>query len=121
MNQDTAPKSGATTASLVLGILAVIPCCWNWLGVIFGVLAIILYFVGRNDAMQKGLRDSKAGLICGIIGLVISIVIIIFANSMKSTIPDGLRSFFNSIEMSEEDRDELNQIFEKFKSEIGNE
>lgn len=75
-SQNDSGRTGFTTASLVLGILSLIPCCcWNWLGFIFGVLAVIFSVVGKEKAGEQGKKDATAGMICGIIGIVIFLIV----------------------------------------------
>lgn len=89
------PSKGLATAALVLGIVGLvfsaIPWCgWfiGWpcdlLGIIFG--AVALAKIKRGEASGDGM--AKAGLICGIIGIVIiilwTIFIIAFGMSLAS-------------------------------------
>ena len=63
--------------SLVTGILGVIPCCWGLF--IFSIAAAVLGFLGQKEIREsggakKGGGLAKAGLILGIVGLVISVL-----------------------------------------------
>jgi uncharacterized protein DUF4190 len=68
--------SGMAIASLVTGILGIFPCCGigilGLLGVIFGVLA--KKNIEASNGAEKGLGLAKAGLICGAIGLVLTVI-----------------------------------------------
>ncbi|HMA34668.1 MAG TPA: DUF4190 domain-containing protein [Chloroflexia bacterium] len=76
----TAAASGGTNImaiiSLVLGILGVLTLCgfvFGWLAAIFGIIAAILGFMGRNQIKQRGQGGSglaMAGLVLGIIAVV---------------------------------------------------
>lgn len=57
------------TASLVMGILAVVTCCCYFVAFIFGGLGIIFALLSRTDEKMCG--QAKAGLILSIVGFVI--------------------------------------------------
>jgi hypothetical protein len=74
------PRNGLGTASLVLGILAVVFCWAYWVGVVLGVLAIIFGGVGlaRAKAGQATNRSSAlAGLILGIVAIAAFFVLVL--------------------------------------------
>lgn len=67
------------TVSLVLGICSIVTCCcYGIVGIICGVLAII--FAKQSTEMNGGieLSNAKAGRICGIVGLVLGSLYIIY-------------------------------------------
>lgn len=75
-------KNGLAVASMVCGIVGAVfgvisclCCCWP-LSVISSILAIIFAFVDRS---KKGSFNGKtiAGLVCGIIGVVAPIVVLV--------------------------------------------
>jgi hypothetical protein len=79
--QPQMPKpSGNATAALTLGIISLVCgcCCWPG-GLICGILAIVFSNRAVGD-IQAGLADpdsagkARAGKICGLIGLVLSII-----------------------------------------------
>lgn len=62
-------------ASLVLGIVSIVFSLipgLPWVGAIAGLVGIILGALGRKDAEKKGM--ATAGLVCSIIGTVLSII-----------------------------------------------
>ncbi|MES2589375.1 MAG: CCC motif membrane protein [Bacteroidota bacterium] len=73
------------TGSLVLGIISIATC---WLygipGIICGIIAIVLHSkdkrVYNEDpvAYQQSFKNSKAGFVCGIIGLSLSLLFLIY-------------------------------------------
>ncbi len=70
-------SNGKAVASLVLGIISLLGLCVPILGIICGIIALVLAGMAKKEAKAAGLTpDSKAtgGMICGIIGIVISIV-----------------------------------------------
>lgn len=68
-----APQNGMGTASLVLGILGLV-CCGS---LVMSIAAIVLGVMGRKK-VQQGLATNggaaTAGMIMGIIGVVLSII-----------------------------------------------
>ncbi len=94
------PASGAG-AALVLGIVSIVGscCCWGIVGLICGSLAIVFggnamrdIDAGRANLIDRG--KASAGRICGIIGLIISILVIIA--SIISFATNGLHWKFNN-------------------------
>lgn len=80
---DPAPQNGFGVAALVLGIstIAVSWCCYLMvLGAPAGILAIIFGALGvqkanRGEANNRG--TAMAGLVCGIVGLALSVLILV--------------------------------------------
>ncbi len=87
----TKPKTvGFSIASMVLGIVSVVCCCFGWTGLIFGALAIAFSIVSRK---VLGYFDgmSIAGLIVGIFGVCFGGLIIAFgflAEVIYEMLPD---------------------------------
>lgn len=72
--QDTGAGAMAIV-SLIMGILSIVTCCVG-IGLIFGVAAIIL--AGISLSKKKGKGVSIGGLVTGIIGTLLSLVIVIY-------------------------------------------
>lgn len=73
------------TAVLVLGILSIVSCwLYGIIGVILGIIAIVLHKKDKavyetNPAMyEQSFKNSKAGNICGIIGLILSGLMLLY-------------------------------------------
>jgi len=81
--QSPVPNS---TAVLVLGILSIVFCfCYGLVGIILGIIAIVLgskgaaiYKANPNGYSLASYNNLKAGKICGIIGLILSCIYIVF-------------------------------------------
>lgn len=68
------PKgNGKATASLVMGILSLLSCCTCLGGIVLGILAICFALISKLDGKMKS--EAKAGLILGIIGLVLTLIV----------------------------------------------
>jgi hypothetical protein len=81
------PKNGLGVAALVLGILSLPAAFTVIFGVLFGVLAIIFGVLGRGRA-KKGQANNggmaTAGLVLGILGVVLSLVLAAVVGSLLS-------------------------------------
>lgn len=64
---------GHSTAALVLGILAIVASIVWYIGIPLGVIAIIL---GVNSLKKQGHKKAVAGIVTGVIGIVISLLIV---------------------------------------------
>jgi hypothetical protein len=67
---------------MIIGIISLpLALCCGWFGVVPGIAAAVLGFLGKQKADQ-GLANNRgqamAGLICGIIAVVLSIGLMIF-------------------------------------------
>ena len=78
MAENNAPKSkGLAVASLVCGIISIVGAFFGtyaWIGMILGILAIVFAIVAKK---QKQEGPATAGLVTGIIGLVLSLIMFI--------------------------------------------
>jgi hypothetical protein len=95
-------QNGMGVAAMVLGILACcLFCLYGVVSVVLGILAIVFGIKGRQKA-EQGLADNhgqaQAGLITGIIGLVLGIAVIVL-------IAIGVVAAINSEEDGWEDED----------------
>ena len=73
-------------AVLVLGILSIITCwLWGIPGIIMGIIAISLHkknktlYLSNKAKYEQSFKNSKAGFVCGIIGLCLSALMIIYS------------------------------------------
>ncbi|MFY9809541.1 MAG: DUF4190 domain-containing protein [Pseudonocardiaceae bacterium] len=82
------PRNGFGIAALVLGILALV-LCWTVVGgILFGILAVIFGLLGRGRAKRGEATNgglSLAGVVLGVIGLIISIGLIAFGLSLANS------------------------------------
>lgn len=66
-------------ASLVLGIISIVLAIFGsgfqWVGILLGVVGIVLGVQGKKEIGQEGV--AKAGLICSIIGVALSLLLMI--------------------------------------------
>lgn len=89
------PKTkGWAVASMVLGILSVVCCCFGWSGILMGAGAIILAIVSRRNL---GYFDGMtiAGLILGIFGFVFGATVLIYTLTLP---PEFWEEYFKELE-----------------------
>ena len=67
-------RKGFNITSMVLGIISVVSFCWWFVSLPCGIIAIIFGIAGRD---RGGRGMGVAGLILGIIGVVLCILVIL--------------------------------------------
>ncbi|WP_062055148.1 CCC motif membrane protein [Aquimarina longa] len=89
MEQQTLPNS---TIILIFGILSILGCCCYGIpGIILAVIAIVLSkkaatIYNQNPELYKGYQNVKTGKILAIIGLVLSIIYLIYVIFLFATL-----------------------------------
>lgn len=104
-------NNGMATAALVLGIISIV-LCWIWVvGIIAGILAIILAIVAKNKIKANpnmgGKGAATGGLVTGIIGTLISLVIVILAAMFFGSVADAAGG---ALENNQEFQDAMNEL-----------
>ncbi len=74
------PIDGMAIASLVLGILSIIPFCIWFVAIPLGIMALIFGFLG-NKGSSKGI--AVGGIVCGIVGIVIALIFVLLIYSNR--------------------------------------
>lgn len=72
------PANYFETASLILGLISVVMCSCLYVSIICGALAIIFASLSRGGKMELDSK-AKAGLILGIIGIVVTVLFYVYA------------------------------------------
>ena len=76
VGNDSGKANGLQIASLVLGILAIcLSCCYGLPGFILAIIGLVCAIKG-NKENKHGI--GTAGLVCSIIGLIVSICFLIY-------------------------------------------
>ena len=75
-------SQGMAIGSLICGIASIVVFCIWWLSIPLGIVAVVLAVmakgkIARGEAGGAGL--AKAGMICGIIGAVLSLLLVVLA------------------------------------------
>lgn len=89
------PKTkGWAVASMVMGIISVVCCCFGWSGIFLGAGAIIVAIVSRRNL---GYFDGMtiAGLILGIFGFVFGTTMVIYTLTLP---PEFWDEYFRELE-----------------------
>lgn len=72
MNQK---KNNMAVVSLIFGILSIVTACCGIVGFPLGALAILFARLSKVDFTMEG--KARAGLICGIVGMLLSVIALI--------------------------------------------
>lgn len=96
--QPAAKKTnGFAVAALICGIVSLLSCCCGWLSIILGILAVVFAIVSRKgDNRISGM--AIAGIICGGIGLVGGLLLLILMLADPSFYNEFLESFMEGYE-----------------------
>lgn len=103
--------SGIAIATMILGIIAVVcmvSCCCTPLAIIVGIAAIICFAVTPKVNETRGTK-AKAGLICGIVAIIGSVILIVFfvVNVFLSAdFQDDMKEFNNNYDKYTEQMDD---------------
>ena len=84
--------SGMAIAGFVLALVGLVPCFWLWLQ-LPGVLAVVFSLVGlsaTSTGAKRGRGLAVAGLVVGIITILITIGFTAFVYSSDDCVTDGL-------------------------------
>lgn len=83
-------RNPMATAALIFGILSLVTSLMIYLSVPCGALAVILALLSRTD--KPMLKKAKSGLICGICGMLATVIITVSAFYYVLS-DSGMRSF----------------------------
>ena len=117
--------NGICVASFILGVCTLIVSWLPVIGVILGIISIIIYIVARKK--MKGCKETKltVGIVCAIIGLIISVIInlstfnILKSNENASVITNNTNNIQNiAITCAKDNR--ILKLFNKVNEEIQN-
>lgn len=78
--KSTGNSNGIALAAMILGIISVvmmITCCCTPFAIIVGIAAIVCFAVSPKNMDGKKEKRATAGLVCGIIGMVGSVILIL--------------------------------------------
>ncbi|GAB2933212.1 hypothetical protein GCM10027047_32050 [Rhodococcus aerolatus] len=114
------PRNGLGVAALVLGILAILTSFTVIGGVLLGLLAVVLGFVGRGRA-KKGQATNGgvalAGIITGLVGLVLGILLVVVGVSLFNS--SGGSDFISCVNDAGGDQAKVQQCTDEFSSQLG--
>jgi len=113
--------SGMATAALVLGILALVTCFTVWGGVLLGLLAIILGGIAvrranRGEGFGRG--RAIAGIVTGLIGLVLAVVLVAVGVSILNS-PAG-KNLRSCLKDANGNQQQVQQCQDQYRNQTGN-
>lgn len=113
--------NGMATAALVLGILALITS-WTVIGgVILGLLAVILGFLGLRKArpnLGNGRGRAIAGIILGLLSIAIAIALVAFAVSIFNS--EEAQNLQDCLRDAGANQSEIQQCEAEFRDQVTN-
>ena len=102
INKRGKPKTlGWSVASLIIGIISVVCCCFGWSSLILGVIAIGLAILSRS---QLGYFDGMAiaGLVLGIFGFVFGGFLVLLPYIIPEEVKQSfLEGFYEGLEQGQ--------------------
>lgn len=113
------PKNGFGTAALVLGILGLLTSLFFG-GIVFGIPAIVLGALGRGRANRREATNggmAVAGLVLGVVSLLITAAIIAFGVSLLNS--DTGRDYQDCLRDAAGDQAASEQCARQFSEQIG--
>ncbi|MBO5212397.1 MAG: hypothetical protein J6B60_02535 [Clostridia bacterium] len=87
-------RSTQSTLSMIFGIASIWMCLSTLIGIAFGVMALVMRHIHKKHFPENGM--TRAGMICGIIGIVISGIILVAIIIFFIMNPDVLNEYLNS-------------------------
>jgi hypothetical protein len=81
-----APSNGIGVGGFVCGLVGLILCWVPWFGMLLGLVGVVLSGIGISQGKKKGasIGLSIAGLVCGILAVLVWIVLLAFVVSVAS-------------------------------------
>ena len=98
-NQPEPPQSsnGFLIASMILGILSLVLGCCYGIGIVFGIISIILAFVGKKNNGGTFGGMGLAGIICSCIGILLGVLFwVLFLIGLSQMSSSDIDALFNS-------------------------
>ena len=85
---------GMAIASMILGIVSIVLCCIWYISVTSAIVGIVLGILHNKKNGRCGM--STAGIVCSIIGIVITVALIIFVTVLGVAALSGLEALEGS-------------------------
>lgn len=114
-----APRNGVGLAALVFAVIALVGSCSVLGGLILGVVAVILGFIGRGRASRGEATNgavATTGVVLGFLAIALSIAFIAFyANSFNKY---GGSEMISCIQSAGGDNDKVQQCMDEFQKRV---
>lgn len=114
-------RNGVGVAALVVGIIALITTFSVAGGIVLGVVAVILGFVGRSRARRGEATNggvALAGLILGVIAVIAGLAFIAFWVGLFREV--GAGDYFDCLQQAGQDRDKVQLCSDQFRQSVEN-
>ena len=114
-------RNGLGVAALVVGIVALVGSFSVAGGIILGVVAVILGFVGRARAKRGEATNggvALAGIILGVIAVIAGLAFIAFWVGLFNEV--GAGDYFDCLQRAGQDRDQVQLCSDQFRQSVEN-
>ena len=115
----TPPRNGLGVAALVIAILALISSFSVAGGIILGIVAVILGFLGRGRVKRGEANNggvALSGIILGVVAIVVGLIFIaIWVGLFKEV---GAGDYFDCLQQAGQDRAKVEQCSEQFRQSV---
>ncbi len=102
---------GMATASLVMGILAIVSFITVYLPPVFAILGIVFGCIHKSKHYPNGNGKATAGIVCSVIGLLMIIGIIALGLSLMSN-PEVMQQYMSILK--DQDPDLYDQMYDMY-------
>jgi len=96
---------GFAITSLCCGIASIVLCCFNFIGVIFGICAVVSGIISMVRENPNGKGMAVSGLICGGVGLFFTVVVWFSSMAFTGCVSAGTSYVINEV---------INQVMDGF-------
>lgn len=114
-------RNGIGVAALVVGVIALITTFSVAGGIILGVVAVILGFVGRSRARRGEATNggiALTGIILGVIAIIAGLAFIAFWVGLFNEV--GAGDYFDCLQQAGQDRDKVQLCSDQFRQSVEN-
>lgn len=112
-----ANRNPMAAAAVVFGLISIFSCAVIYIAVPAGALAFLFALLSRTDQKMSG--KGKAGIICGLLGMILSTALTVFSFYFVFT-NDTARSYLNQYfkyytgDLDADFEEEMNKLFSEF-------
>lgn len=110
-------RNSMTAAAVVFGLISIFSCAVIYIALPAGALAFLFALLSRTEQKMSG--KGKAGIICGLLGMILTVAITVFSFYFVFT-NDTARNYMNQYfryytgDMNADFEEEMNKLFSSF-------
>ncbi len=110
-------RNSMTAAAVVFGLISIFSCAVIYIALPAGALAFLFALLSRTEQKMSG--KGKAGIICGLLGMILTVAITVFSFYFVFT-NDTARNYMNQYfryytgDMNADFEEEMDKLFSSF-------